>query len=175
MTTESVEDRLARLEDIAFQGDGLERAVNRLGVNATALGDVLLTVDRNQQQLSKLGSELNQVRETTATKTDIAAQVQRAEGFRKRVLTRITATAILLFLGALGLVAYQHQRVSAATAQRQQLCAVQSQANTAIQDFVSSQKTIERQFSSSPALTQRLASLDQLASSFPLRSCRGGK
>lgn len=67
----NLEDRVSRLEDVAFEGDGLTRAVTRLGLNANALGEALLTVDRNQQQLTKLGKELHELDEKSATTQDI--------------------------------------------------------------------------------------------------------
>lgn len=67
---ESLEQRVARLEDVAFEGDGLARAVTRLGLNANALGEAILTVDRNQQRLTRLGQQLEKVEANTVTTQD---------------------------------------------------------------------------------------------------------
>lgn len=73
---ESLEQRVARLEDVAFEGDGLARAVTRLGLNANALGEAILTVDRNQQRLTRLGQQLEEVEANTVTTQDHALITQ---------------------------------------------------------------------------------------------------
>lgn len=97
---ETVEERIKRLEDIAFEGDGLTRAVTRLGLNASALGEALLTVDRQQQTLTRLGQELNEVKETTPSKDDVnnVATDSRRAG---RQLVFLIVLPIALVLAAL--------------------------------------------------------------------------
>lgn len=104
-TPESLEERVARLEDVAFEGDGLTRAVTRLGLNANALGEALLTVDRNQQQLTKLGGELARVQETTATKEEVEKRHRQQEAelraYRQNVLGK-AYLAVVLSMAILG-------------------------------------------------------------------------
>lgn len=104
---ESIELRVRRLEDIAFEGDGLTRAVTRLGVNASALGEALITVDRNQQRLTSLGLQLEHVQNNGALKAEVAEVEQRTAesitSYRKQVIARVYACAVVflaLIVGA---------------------------------------------------------------------------
>lgn len=118
---EELELRLRRLEDIAFEGDGLTRAVTRLGVNATALGEALITVDRNQQRLTRLGQQLEEIESNTATKAAVEATEKRGavalKSYRKQQVGRIYAIAISVFALVCAVVlgtvqfseAYKHQ------------------------------------------------------------------
>ena len=65
----TVESRLLRLERVMLaindqrtEGFRLAESVDRLGLNAGALQEALLQVDRNQQTLTKLGKELEETK-----------------------------------------------------------------------------------------------------------------
>lgn len=94
---ETLEQRIARLEDIAFEGEGLTRAVTRLGVNANALGEALLTVDRNQQALAKLGKELKEVDDKIVPIEVIDEKVEEGQRARRRQLLALAACTATLF------------------------------------------------------------------------------
>lgn len=95
---EELRDRVRRLEDVAFDGDGLQRSVTRLGMNATALGDALLQVDRNQQALTKLGTELRTVQETTVPREEVESRI---EDERRQRIHDIVRTAIIMGISIL--------------------------------------------------------------------------
>lgn len=98
---ERVDDRLRRLEDIAFEGDGLTRAVTRLGMNANALGEALLTVDKNQQQLTKLGRELKEVRRNAVSDFEVQATVRAEKKLERRKLILGVIFPVVLVLSSL--------------------------------------------------------------------------
>lgn len=171
---ESLEERVRRLEDVAFEGDGLTRAVERLGLNASALGDALLTVDKQQQMLTKLGREVAEV----TIKTDDVARTQDRRRtadlhFRKRALTRIYMTAMLLVLALVGLVAGLQVRATNQHNSRKVLCDQQAYTAHVVQQFTSSQISIEQSNTHIDDVlrAKRLASLGTLNKAFPDPPC----
>lgn len=139
--TADLEDRLRLLEahiDVQEQilmaiqaerieADRLEASVGRLGENTSALSAALLLVDKNQQQLTKLGRQITAVEETSATKVDLVKaakeQARVTREFRKTTLARIYTTGILLILflagGSVAVAQYQqnHRDVAVVTCQ----------------------------------------------------------
>lgn len=129
MTRSEVEERLRALEvhqevqeelirgihAERIESERLQASVIRLGRGATSLGEALLQVDKNQQTLTKLGAELKQVKDQTATKEELAdaskTQHAAAVELRRNALQRVYMTAILVVvIGAVaGLIWYQYQ------------------------------------------------------------------
>lgn len=123
------ESRLRHVEQLTEEmyshrdeGTRLAESVDRLGLNATALQETLLQIDRNQQQLTSLGMQLESVEARAATKIDLEANRQEQErntlDFRKQTLRRIYTTALTLVIVmaiAGGLIAeyQQHQNDAA--------------------------------------------------------------
>jgi hypothetical protein len=106
----SLEGRVGRLErvytalkDQRTDGVLLADSVDRLGTNANALQEALLQVDRNQQALSQLGTQLADVEREAATKTDLAAtkaeQDAQAREFTSATLRRTYLIGLLLLAG----------------------------------------------------------------------------
>lgn len=71
-SSEIQEQILANLQAERIESDRLSLSVGRLGDGATTLGEALLRVDRNQQQLTKLGRQLSEVEQATDRKADRA-------------------------------------------------------------------------------------------------------
>lgn len=61
------EEILTAMQAERIEAIRLDESVNRLGLNASALGEALLTVDQNQQILTRLGRELQEVKDTAVT------------------------------------------------------------------------------------------------------------
>lgn len=100
---EPLEERLRRLEDVAFEGQSLTRAVTRLGLNADALSDALQTVDRNQQRLTALGDQLERVEAEKADSTVVDAQVHAEARVRRMAVGFIVFAVVLVVVMLLGL------------------------------------------------------------------------
>lgn len=103
--TPTLEDRLQAVERIlniirGEQRDGyrLAESVDRLGLNAGALQEALLQVDRNQQALSQLGRELEETRKVVVPRVEHESlEEQRREelrAYRRTVMRKITGWAI---------------------------------------------------------------------------------
>lgn len=174
---ESIDERLRRLEDVAFEGDGLTRAVTRLGLNADALGEALLTVDRNQRQLAELDHTIQGVERRSASKEDLKKareeQEQTTLEFRKNTLRRIYSTGIWLALALLvASGAYLQHQVSVEQ-DTYDKCKTQAFSAVTIRAFVSSQTQIEREnrFIDDVLRAKRIASLKQLGDAFPIPKC----
>lgn len=105
----SLEERLENLEHVVFEGEDLAHAVERLGMNANALGEALLTVDKNQQMLTRLGKQLQDVEQKSATKVDVDQRVRATQAelsrYRKHVVARAytAAVVVLALFFAIGL------------------------------------------------------------------------
>lgn len=97
---EQIQDRIQHLESIAFEGDGLTRAVSRLGMNASALGEALLTVDKNQQKLAQVSRDLTALREDTVPREE-ATKVARALSGKARRHLGVVGVAVLALVAAL--------------------------------------------------------------------------
>jgi hypothetical protein len=170
---ETLEERVARLEDVAFEGDGLTRAVTRLGLNANALGEALLTVDRNQQQLTKLGGELQQVQASAATKDEVhekAATVAAVEREARRTLAVVIGTAIAALVAILAYTQFTTKEYRQNT---YNVCQARSAQSAKVNAFLDAAL---KQQQTRPDLTpeQRAASKQQtelLRQAFPLISC----
>lgn len=97
---DNIETRLERLEQVHSDGYRLADSVDRLGYNASALQEALLQVDRNQQALTRLGGQLDEVVRVTATKGELVStsreQEEKAKEFRKAALQRTYLIALLL-------------------------------------------------------------------------------
>lgn len=108
----SSEERIKRLErmaakyrEIAQQEEGLLTSVDNLGITASALADALRTVDHNQQALSKLGIELREVDQKTASiEQSTKGALDLARNERKAVLAKIYGTLIISGAGALAII-----------------------------------------------------------------------
>lgn len=86
-------ERLENLEQVVFEGEDLATAVERLGMNASALGEALLTVDKNQQMLTRLGKQLQDVENRSATKVDVDQRVRATQAELERYRTHVVARA----------------------------------------------------------------------------------
>ena len=135
-----VEERLRRLEDMAFEGDGLQRSVTRLGMNANALGEALMQVDRNQQALSKLGRELESVQSEKASKVEVndAADktLKELKSYRRKVLQRsyMAGVSMLGVLAILGMLAGAY--VESARQQAELNCQRSEARASAVADYL---------------------------------------
>lgn len=174
---ESLEDRVQRLEDVAFEGGGLTRSIDRLGLNANALGEALLQVDRQQQTLTKLGTELADVRDTSATKVEVALDARKRASesvdFRKRLLSRIYGSALLLVIVLVALVAGLQARAASQRESRKTLCESQAYTAGVVRDFADGQILIEQdnKFIDNIVRAKRIKSLTKLRSAFPVPPC----
>lgn len=174
---ETIEERVRRLEDVAFEGDGLTRSIDRLGLNADALGQALLQVDKQQQVLTKLGTEIGEVRDASITRNEVRETERRRAtdtlSFRKTLLSRIYATAIILALLIVGTIAGLQERADKQRESRRTLC--QASASTAenVQRFTTDQITIERtnRFIDDALRRKRIASLETFRLAFPDPPC----
>lgn len=153
----TVEGRLQRLERVMLaihdqrtEGFRLAESVDRLGLNAGALQEALLQVDRNQQTLTQLGNQLQVVTKSAATKADLEAnreqQVATTLDFRKQTLRKIYTTGLLLIIGLLVsagvLVEYQSTRRQSAI----HVCEARNAQNAVLVDIL-------RQFGSEKAIS----------------------
>jgi hypothetical protein len=114
----NVENRLQRLERVMLaindqrtEGFRLAESVDRLGLNAGALQEALLQVDRNQQTLTRLGKELEETKATVVPRAEHQhldeVRQQELREYRQTLKTRlytwsVAALAGLLVLGVLG-------------------------------------------------------------------------
>lgn len=153
----------------------LKDSVERLGLNATALGEALLQVDRNQQTLTNLGKQLDRVAGSTPTKTEVEAKHHQLEEFTKasRRNLFLQMMAGLAFLTCVVLyMSYQdsqHREVA------YKVCQDQSEQNTKVgvylADAVESAKKRPGITPEQIALIERQAA--QLREAFPPVSCEG--
>ena len=113
----TIEQRLSAVERILSvirgqQHDGyrLAESVDRLGLNAGALQEALLQVDRNQQALSQLGRELEETKRVVVPRAEHEGleeqRRQELRAYRRAILKRIyayslLAAAVLLGIGVL--------------------------------------------------------------------------
>lgn len=114
----SVIERLERLErmaqryrDTVAAERGLETSVTNLGMTAESLATALVTVDHNQQMLSKLGVEIKEVTAKSATVEEkVEGAVKTAVNARRSVLTKIYGMAIsfglVAVVGVVGVTNY---------------------------------------------------------------------
>lgn len=91
------EQILASLHAERIEAERLTESVSRLGDGAAALGQALLRVDRTQQSLTELGTELRAVEARTANKGEVATQIKSA---RRRLLVVGVALLITALIGA---------------------------------------------------------------------------
>jgi hypothetical protein len=104
-----IDARIRRLEDVAFEGEGLTRAVDRLGLNADALSEAILTVDRNQQKLTQLGTELTEVRTRKADTVDVDDRMRwERRRARTQLLGGFTLVTAMLLIGLFTLSEASH-------------------------------------------------------------------
>lgn len=138
---ETLDERVQRLEDIAFEGDGLRRSVDRLGLNANALGEALRTIDRNQQRMTQLGREVEEVQNNAATKKQLAAATAKHQAelrkYRQTVLGRAYAGGIALagLLAVISLAAVNYVEAQKRADYRQCLASVDTRDS--ITEFLS--------------------------------------
>lgn len=183
-----IEERMVRLEemmrswrDSEAAATYLQDSVDRLGLNATALGEALLQVDRNQQALTRLGKELKRVDDASATKEDLEAAAQRQREatiqFRKNTLSRIYTTATVMGIALLVGGAIVVDRQQANMLEEQQKCLATRASTTSVQAYVTSQRAIEleNRFIDDDLRKKRLASLDALGRAFPIPECEANK
>ncbi len=90
---DGLEQRVARLEGMADaagpEGVRLADSVERLGLNANALGEALLQVDRNQQSLSRLGKQLSDVEANVVPRAEVEDRVDRLRRERRAALRHV--------------------------------------------------------------------------------------
>lgn len=165
---ETLDERVKRLEDIAFEGDGLTRAVTRLGLNATALGEALMTVDKNQQQLTKLGRQLDNVEAKSATKQDVEAESQKVRAAvkanREQQRGRIYASLILLTAVLAGVALAAANYVETQKRRDYQECLNTSERVTAFADYM-------RTVRDNSVVPKIRAAADEVLLSLPTQSC----
>ncbi len=95
---DELEQRVSRLEGMAAisgpEGVRLADSVDRLGLNANALGEALLQVDRNQQSLTKLGKQLSDVEATVVPRAEVEDRVDHLRQERRRALHHLVIALI---------------------------------------------------------------------------------
>lgn len=140
MSVQPLEDRVANLERMACEyeekmatDDRLTVVVQRLAEETRDLSAILAKVDEQQQ---KLNEDLNQVRESSATKEDLSAAAKKQAAttaeFRRDTFRRILITGFLVsvLLGVSSAVAYDYQE-QRRTALRQ-LCESRNEQNAIV-------------------------------------------
>lgn len=80
---------LTQIQAELIESDRLLDSVGRLGAGAGALADALIKVDMQQQMLSRLGRQLDEVQANSTTAEEVEAKVKHA----KRLATDETAEA----------------------------------------------------------------------------------
>jgi len=111
-----MENNLEVLRQRSVEGGRLAESVDRLGLNAGALHEALLQVDRNQQTLAELGRELEETKANSVGKQELDQRDDAARrqvlAYRKQMLGRFYAIGLLglsLFAAAaLGAITYQN-------------------------------------------------------------------
>lgn len=122
---------------IAMQAERIEAerltdSVDRLGMGATALGEAILQVDRNQQTLTKLGGELREVKSLAATKEDHAKALVELHKVRRTRNLMIWAIGGVIVMGTLtGLYLNEQQQEEAYKA-----CVSGKATGAAVQTFL---------------------------------------
>lgn len=100
--TQELERRLALLEDLAFDSFGLQSSVDRLGLNAAALGEALLQVDRHQQQLTQFGHKLRSVESHSVSDIEVhaitQAEARRVKHERRQSMAIVIFPVVLVLL-----------------------------------------------------------------------------
>lgn len=173
------EAELVAIRAERIEADRLAQSVGRLGENANALGEALLTVDRNQQQLAKLAGQLDQVRQEAVSKEDLESAkqetVQSAQEFRKVALSRIYTTVILMIVAALFIVGFYVDRVAKERVKTVNMCRERAYSARTVNEFANSQIEIEttNPFIDDRLRARRIASLSKLKAAFPVPACEG--
>lgn len=95
---------LVNLQAELIEANRLNESVERLGEGATSLGEALLAVDKQQQTLTRLGRQLNDVEQQAATKQDLhmtredvaaeTAQLRRKALFRLGMALAVVAAVL---------------------------------------------------------------------------------
>lgn len=85
-----------------IEAERLTNSVDRLGLGASALGDALLQVDKQQQVLTRLGQDLKRVEgktEDAASKDEVSTQIRRMDAVRHRILYPAIVSVAVVALG----------------------------------------------------------------------------
>ncbi len=91
------EQILSAMRAEAIEAQRLTDSVDRLGLGANALGDALLQVDRNQQALSQLGREMNEIDRKVVPRSEVETEAARLREERRRS-TRMTLVLMAIFI-----------------------------------------------------------------------------
>jgi hypothetical protein len=85
---ETQEQILAAMQAERIEAERLNESVTRLGMGASDLGAALLQVDKTQQMLTKLGTDIRRVETEAATSVEVEAKVADAKAEAARKLKR---------------------------------------------------------------------------------------
>ena len=172
LTPPSFDERLDNLERVVFAGEDLASAVERLGMNANALGEALLTVDKNQQMLTRLGRQLEAVEAASATKDDVKAQAKETRSelleYRRHVIARSYAASVIGLALLFGIGLAVANDIANRTRASQQQCEMAQQQRRAVIGYL----TQVEQYGNVPALR---AAAQHIVTTLPPIQCDAGR
>lgn len=135
VSVEIQETILAVIQADCIEADRLKDSVGRLSLDATALGEALLQVDRNQQKMTQLGRQLSIVDQEKASKGEVDAKVKVAGKQRHRLAVRSLVVGGLVTFVLGGLLAFTINSDYQACEQRQTRVDIQVNAFQEIADL----------------------------------------